>query len=76
MSLEGVLDTVYLLQHSHALGDKEGMLLIGVYGSEAEASAAQVRVQDKPGFIGFPEAFRIMPYVMNKEYWIEGCLDK
>jgi hypothetical protein len=76
MTLEVSLDTVYLLQHHVALGDRIEKLLIGVYGTEAEARAAQLRMRDKPGFIDCPEGFRIEPYVLNKEHWVEGCLDK
>jgi hypothetical protein len=52
------------------------MKLIGVYSTAAEAREAQLRIQDKQGFIDFPEGFRIKEYVLNKEYWVEGCLDK
>jgi hypothetical protein len=70
----GFLDTVYLLQHHHALGSRIDMKLIGVYGTEAGARAAQLRMQGKPGFIDCPEGFRIESYVLNKEYWVEGCV--
>ena len=70
------MDTVFLLQHSHALGGQMDMKLLGVYDTKSEARAALVRVQDKPGFVDSPEGFRIEQYILNKEYWVEGCLDK
>ena len=72
----GFSDTVYMLQYHVALSDRIEKILIGLYGTEAEARAAQLRMQDKRGFIDCPEGFRIEPYVLNKEHWVEGCLDK
>ena len=71
----GSLDTVYLLQYHVALSDRIEKILIGVYGTESDARAAQLRMRDKRGFIDSPEGFRIEPYVLNKEHWVEGCLD-
>ncbi len=69
------LDTVYLLQYHVALSDRIEKILIGVYGTESDARTAQLRMRDKRGFIDCPEGFRIEPYVLNKEHWVEGSLD-
>jgi len=36
-------------------------LLLGVYSSEAAAKTAIQRLQDKPGFVSFPDGFSNSP---------------
>jgi hypothetical protein len=76
VTLEVFLDTVYLMQYHIALSDRIEKILIGAYSTEDEAKDAILRLRDQRGFIDCPEGFRIEPYVLNKEYWVEGCSDK
>lgn len=47
-------------------------LLIGVYGTERDASAAIGRLRDKPGFADFPQGFVTARYDINEDHWTEG----
>lgn len=64
---------IYVLQHEHELGDDASDIkLIGVYGSEADALAAQERLSAAPGFSEYPEGFLIDTYELGQDHWIEG----
>ncbi|HYM07982.1 MAG TPA: hypothetical protein VEU11_15610 [Terriglobales bacterium] len=49
-------------------------LLLGVYSSEAAAKTAIQRLQDKPGFVSFPDGFQIHPYELDRDHWTEGFI--
>lgn len=67
------MTTVYLLWHTHDLGDdEESNKLIGAYATEADAEAARVRTIVLPGFRDAPEGFCIDPYVIGKDHWTSG----
>jgi hypothetical protein len=67
------METVYILWHSHPLPqDEDRDILIGVYSSKEEASAAHARVSDKPGFVDHPEGFLIEEMKINQDHWKEG----
>ena len=71
--MESLMDSVYLLWHSHELDDgHDDVKLIGVYRTELDAQAALERVKDKPGFKELPEGFEIVEYRLNRDGWTEG----
>jgi hypothetical protein len=66
---------VFLLWHSHDLGDGEtNDKLIGVYSSVEEAEAAKARKLQFEGFKEAPEGFQISPYEVNRDAWSEGYI--
>jgi hypothetical protein len=66
---------VFLLWHSHELGDGEtNDKLIGVYSSVAEAEAAKARKLQFEGFREAPEGFLISPMEVNRDAWSEGYI--
>jgi homoserine kinase type II len=71
-----LIDAVYLLWFEKEMpeGDEDIELLIGVYSSEAEASAAIERVKNKPGFVDFQEGFHIYRSQLNQDSWTEGFI--
>jgi hypothetical protein len=69
------MNVVFLLWHSHAIGDGEtDDKLIGVYSSEAEAEAAKARKLQYEGFRDEPDGFLIDKYELNRDYWSEGYI--
>ena len=62
------MKSVYLLWYVH--GDDE--LLIGVYETEGNATAAKARVKLKPGFSDSKGEFHIAEYQLNQDHWTEG----
>jgi hypothetical protein len=67
------MDSVLLLWYIRARDTtNEGELLIGVYSSEEEATAAIQRLKDQPGFANAPEGFEIHRYKLNRDSWTEG----
>jgi homoserine kinase type II len=52
--------------------DEEQATLIGVYTSAAEANSAIQRLQGKPGFVDYPEGFRIYTRELNEDTWTSG----
>jgi hypothetical protein len=65
-------DKIYLLYHIRKTGE---LLLIGAYGSEADADAAIERLRGKPGFIDYPNDFEYYPYELNVDNFPEGFTD-
>jgi hypothetical protein len=49
-------------------------ILIGVYGTNADAEAAIEQLADKPGFKDYREGFQIAEYQLNKDHWTEGFI--
>lgn len=67
-------DTVHLLWFAKEMpeGEEDIEILIGVYSSKQEASAAIERMKDKPGFGDFPQGFEVCPYTLDHDHWTEG----
>jgi hypothetical protein len=64
---------VFILHHVHGFDDdEEDVKLIGVYSSEAAASAAITRLQQQPGFCDTPKGFTISRYSLDTDHWTEG----
>jgi hypothetical protein len=69
------MDKVYLLWHSRpTVDDEEDLKFIGVYATENDAMAAQVRLKDKPGFSNYPEGFQIAEETIGRDHWEEGFI--
>jgi hypothetical protein len=67
------MKVVFLLWHSHDLGDNEtDDKLIGAYSSETEAEAAKARTVQNVGFRDQPDGFHISGYELNRDHWTEG----
>ncbi|CAN7142652.1 hypothetical protein LJR090_000074 [Bosea sp. LjRoot90] len=67
------MTTVYLLWHTHDLGDdEEDQKLIGIYATEADAELARQRAIVLPGFRDAPEGFIIDRYTVGRDHWEEG----
>jgi hypothetical protein len=66
------MKTVFVLQHSYSVGDREEVKLIGVYASLAEAEAAVSRLVDQPGFRDYADGFNIDAYEIGQDHWQEG----
>jgi hypothetical protein len=67
--------SVFLLQHVR-VDDEYGddAKLIGVYSSEANASAAIERLKAQPGFRDAPAGFHIDRYELDQDQWTEGFI--
>jgi hypothetical protein len=69
------LKNVFLLWHSHDLGDGEtDDKLVGVYSSIDEAEAAKARKLKFEGFRDSPEGFLIDCYELDRDAWSEGYI--
>jgi hypothetical protein len=69
-------DVVHLLWFVKEMpaGEDDIELLIGVYSSNEEATAAIERMKDKHGFADFPQGFEVCPYSLDRDHWTEGCV--
>ena len=63
---------VWLLWHTHSVGDEDDEKLIGVYSSPEKAAEAQRRMCQLPGFRDFQDGFGIDPYTVDSDRWTEG----
>lgn len=52
--------------------DDDSGLLIGVYASESDASAAIERLRSKPGFVDYVKGFQIHSRELGQDSWTEG----
>jgi hypothetical protein len=67
--------TVHLLWYVRRQeGRDDTELLIGVYDSEAAATEAIGRLKSRPGFIEFPEGFKIYPRTIGQDSWTDGFI--
>jgi hypothetical protein len=67
------MEKVYLLWHTHPTGANENNeKLIGVYGTQEAAMAAQSRLKEVPGFSEHQEGFEIVAYEIGMDHWTEG----
>jgi len=58
--------------HTEHDEDEENAILIGVYDSEAAAKLAIERLKNKPGFVDYPQGFRIYSRQLGQDSWTEG----
>jgi hypothetical protein len=65
-------ESVFLVWYVQKRDGDGADLLIGVYGSEADAEAAIDRLKSKAGFVAAPEGFRINRYELNRDHWEDG----
>ena len=66
---------VYLLYHIRDEDtDDEDVKMIGIYSSAELAEQAKERVQDKTGFVDFPEGFSIIEEVLDRDGWVDGFI--
>jgi len=64
---------VYLLWHTHELGDGETSdKLLGVYSTEEEATNRIASARMLPGFKDAPDGFEVSPYEVDHDEWTEG----
>jgi hypothetical protein len=68
--VSGRVQLLWFVQEREDGEDTE--LLIGVYQTEQDASAAIERLKGKPGFADFPQGFMAEWYEVNKGHWSEG----
>lgn len=74
---ETEMTTVYLLWHTHDLGEGEtDDKLIGVYATEADAGQAWERASALPGFCEALEGFSIHPRIVGQDDWLSGYVTK
>ncbi|MBI1354778.1 MAG: hypothetical protein GC160_10550 [Acidobacteria bacterium] len=64
------MDLVYLL--SHVRDEPGNDKVIGIYRSEAAATAAIERMKKKPGFSDYPDGFVVDKYKLDEDNWTEG----
>lgn len=67
------MENVYVLHHVRE-DDEYGddAKLIGVYRTEAKATAAIERLISQPGFRDYPQGFEIDSYELDEDNWTEG----
>jgi hypothetical protein len=63
---------VWLLWHTHTVGEEDDEKLIGVYTTQKDAEQAQRRASALPGFRDVPEGFGIDSYVVDQDRWTKG----
>ena len=65
---------VYVVQHSHSIGDCDDTKFIGVFSSEKKALKAIKKLKKQKGFKQYKKDFYIDKYPVNKIYWKEGFI--
>ena len=69
------MSSVHLLMHVRSDDeDGESAKMIGVYSTEAAATAAIDRLKDQPGFADHPNGFHIDKYEIDQDNWSEGFI--
>ena len=63
---------VWLLWHTHTVGEEDDEKLIGVYSTQQNAEQAQRRATKLRGFRDVPEGFGIDSYVVDQDRWTKG----
>jgi len=63
---------VWLLWHTHTVGEEDDEKLIGVYSTQQSAELAQRRATQLPGFREVPEGFGIDSYIVDQDRWTKG----
>jgi len=68
---------VYLVWFVRERDEAENIeILVGIYESEADATAAIERVREKPGFVDFPKGFEIDSYELGRDNWVDGFVQE
>ena len=62
----------FLLWHRRFVEEEDHEILIGVYASHSDATAAIDRVKNQLGFQDYPDGFEISEYEIGKDHWTEG----
>jgi hypothetical protein len=71
------MDTVYDLWFIREYEDREDTELhIGIYASEADASAAVATLRDKAGFCDYPDGFDIIATLLGMTGWQDGFVTR
>ena len=70
------MDCVFILWHSHAVGDETDEKLIGVYRTRKDTEAAIARLSCKPGFRDHRDGFEVHEYVLGRDGWTEGYMSQ
>jgi hypothetical protein len=79
------MDSVFLVQHLHALTDGDNIKIIGIYRTRNSALQAVDRLKHQPGFgsesrVVDPDAnagesgFYVEEYRLEQDHWPEGYL--
>jgi hypothetical protein len=69
------VEFAFLLWYEHGGEHQDDdSILIGVYSSEENASAARDRRKDRPGFVARPEGFLISRFEVDKDHWSTGFI--
>ena len=63
---------VWLLWHTHTVGEEDDEKLIGVYSSPEKAAQAQKRAAQLPGFREAADGFGIDAYMIDQDRWTDG----
>jgi hypothetical protein len=63
---------VWLLWHTHTVGEEDDEKLIGVYSSPDKAAEAQRRASQRPGFRDSLDGFGIDAYILDEDRWTDG----
>ena len=63
---------VWLLWHTHTVGEEDDEKLIGVYSTQKKAEQAQRRAAKLPGFRDVPEGFGVDSYLVDQDRWTKG----
>lgn len=66
------MNSVFVLQHSYELEDREEVKFIGVYSTEQEAQKAINRLAKENGFKDKIDGFCIDEYKINQDHWTSG----
>ena len=74
VSKEFKMKYVYVVQHSHSVGDCDDTKFIGVFSSEKKALKAIKKLKKQKGFKQYKKDFYINKYPINKTYWKEGFI--
>jgi hypothetical protein len=66
---------VFILHHIHTFDNgEENVKVIGIYSSQALATAAIERLRQQSGFCEMPDGFEISSYQLDVDHWREGYI--
>jgi hypothetical protein len=72
MGLRRCKKFIFLYHIRYEDTDDEDVKIVGIYSSPKQAKLALERVKNKPGFIDYPDDFKIFASVLNRDGWCEG----
>ena len=70
------MNAVFIVWHTHQIGEDAEEKLIGVYESRTSAAEAIVRMSSKPGFRDEIAGFEISEYTVGRDHWTEGYVSQ